>query len=145
MQTLRVQQLFNAERADVFDVIADHTGYASLPGVLGVDMRETGAPLRDGVGAVRAIRLPGLTLVEQITEYVPGTALGYRIIAAPIPLAHEGARIVLEDYDGGTRAIWTSRLGSPTPLIGFALERILARQMALGYKMALRIWAHRLR
>ncbi|ROO26943.1 hypothetical protein SAOR_09820 [Salinisphaera orenii MK-B5] len=146
MQHLHVARTLPADTATVFAVLADHAGYARLPGVRSATLRRRGADSRDGVGAERVLRLPGLTLVERITEYAPGRALGYRIIESPLPIEHLGARLLLEPRgDRATLVEWSARLRATTPVIGAAVERAIARQMALAYATALRLWARRLR
>lgn len=93
MQTIHVSRDFDVDAATIFDVIADHEGYARLPGVKSVSLRAEGSPERGGVGAERVLRLPAMTLVEEITEYKAGESLGYRIIESPLPIHHLGARV----------------------------------------------------
>ena len=92
MQTIHVSRDFDVDAATIFDVIADHEGYARLPGVRSVSLRAEGTPERGGVGAERVVQLPGIRLVEQITEYQPGESLGYRIIESSLPIHHLGAQ-----------------------------------------------------
>jgi len=148
MQTIRIQHDFDTDAATVFDVIADHAGYASLPGVRRAYLRQAGTPQRRGIGAERVLCLPLLTIVERVTEYVPGELLGYRIIESPLPIHHFGAQIRLEplgDDLARTRVHWVSRLRATIPFGRDLTERGIARQMTVGYTAALRIWARRLR
>ena len=147
MQTLHVSRDFEADAATIFDVVADHTGYASLPGIRSVSLRTPGETERDGVGAERVIQLPAIRLVERITEYKPGESLGYRIIECPLPIDHIGARIMLQPLgsDGNrTRVHWTSRLRGTTPFGAELTASVFAAQMRLAYRGALEIWARRL-
>ena len=148
MQTLHVARDFEVDAATVFDVVADHAGYASLPGVRSVQLRREGDDQPNGVGAERVIKLPAMTLVERITEYTPGEALGYQIIESPLPMHHIGARILLQPLGTQgirTRVHWTSRLRGTTPVAADLTASVLAKQMSLAYSMALSIWARRLR
>jgi len=147
MQSLHVDQIFNCDAATAFDVIADHVGYARLPGVRSASLRVEGSPQPGGVGAERVLRLPGLTIVERITEYLPGHALAYQIIESPLPIEHIGARLLLEPLGDGlrTRVHWTSRLRATTRFARTPVEIAIAKQLTLGYSMALRVWARRLR
>ena len=147
MQSLHVDHIFDCDAATAFDVIADHAGYARLPGVRSATLRVEGEPRPNGVGAERVLRLPGLTIVERITEYVPGHALAYRIIESPLPIEHIGARMLLEPLGDGlqTRVHWTSRLRATTRFGRAPVEIAVAKQLVLGYSLALRIWAKRLR
>ena len=148
MQKLHVAQVFAVDAGTAFDVISDHAGYASLPGVRRAWLRREGDAHRDGVNAERVIDLGLARIVERITEYEPGVALGYRIIASPLPIVHHGARLTfeaLEDATPRTRVHWRSTLEAVTPLVGRGVEFAVARRMAVAYRMALMIWARRLR
>jgi len=148
MQTLHVARDFEVDAATVFAVIADHAGYASLPGVRSVHMRKPGDSEPNGVGAERVITLPVMTLVERITEYTPGEALGYQIIESPLPIQHLGARILLQPLGSKgvrTRVHWSSRMRGTTPIAADFAASMVAKQMSLAYRMALATWARRLR
>lgn len=147
MQSIHVDRIFESDPDTVFDVLADHAGYARLPGVRRAFLRTEGTPERNGVGAERVLRLPAMTLVERITEYEPGQSLAYRIIESPLPMQHIGARLLIEPLTGGRRCRvhWTSRLRATGRVARTPIEIALARQMAFAYAMALRIWARRLR
>lgn len=147
MQSFEVSQLFEAEPDAVFAVISDHAGYASLPGVRRAWLRRAGDDHRDGVNAERVLVLGPVRIVERITEYEPGMRLGYRIIESPLPIEHHGARLRLEPIDGSrrTRVYWRSSLSATTPVARRAVEFAIARQLALGFRAALAIWARRLR
>ena len=147
MQTIHVSRDFDVDAATIFDVIADHEGYARLPGVKSVSLRAEGSPERGGVGAERVLRLPAMTLVEEITEYKAGESLGYRIIESPLPIHHLGARILLQKLGTNavrTRVHWTSRLRATTPFAADWAALAIGQQMRLAYRGALEIWARRL-
>jgi hypothetical protein len=148
MQSIHVSRVFEADAATVFDVISDHAGYASLPGVRRAWLRETGDNHRDGVNAERVLDLGLARIVERITEYDPGNALGYQIIESPLPIEHLGARLLFETLPGATprtRVHWRSQLRARTPLAQAPAAFAIARQMGFAYGIALRIWARRLR
>lgn len=147
MHTLHVCRDFDADAATIFDVVADHAGYASLPGVRAAWLRTPGETERGGIGAERVIQLPAMRFVERITEYKPGESLGYRIIECPLPIDHIGARIMLQPLgsDGNrTRVHWTSRLRGTTPFGAEITASVFAAQMRLAYRGALEVWARRL-
>ncbi|HET7313491.1 SRPBCC family protein [Salinisphaera sp.] len=147
MHTLHVSRDFEADAATIFDVVADHAGYASLPGVREAWLRTPGETERGGVGAERVIVLPAMRFVERITEYKPGETLGYRIIKCPLPIEHIGARIMLQPLGTAanrTRVHWTSRLRGTTPVGADLTAAVFAAQMRLAYRGALAVWARRL-
>ncbi|RJS93311.1 SRPBCC family protein [Salinisphaera sp. Q1T1-3] len=147
MQTIHVSRDFDTDAATIFDVIADHEGYASLPGVRAAWLRVPGENERGGIGAERVIKLPAMQLVEQIVEYQPGESLGYRIIESPLPIHHLGARILLQPLGTSglrTRVHWTSRLRGTTPIAADFAALAVAKQMQLAYRGALEVWARRL-
>ncbi len=146
MQSIHVDRIFESDPDTVFDVLADHPGYARLPGVRRAFLRTEGTPERNGVGAERVLRLPAMTFVERITEYEPGRSLAYRIIESPLPMQHIGARLLIEPLTGGRRCRvhWTSRLRATTPLGADLTATVFAAQMRLAYRGALEVWARRL-
>lgn len=147
MQTIHVSRDFDTDAATLFDVIADHEGYASLPGVRAAWLRKPGEPEPGGVGAERVIRLPAMQFVECITEYQPRESLAYRIIESPLPIHHLGARMLLQPLgsDGvRTRLHWTSRLRATTPIAADWSALAIAQQMRLAYRGALTLWGRRL-
>lgn len=146
MQRIRVRHRFRAPVEDVFALIADHEGYAALPGVRRATLIRTGHDDRNGEGAVREIELVGgLRIVETITAYQPPYRLEYRIVEAPIPLEHKGARVELTPSETGTTVVWTSRLRCPVPLAGGPLALAVRAQLTVGFAGALRFWDRRLR
>lgn len=146
MQRIRVRRRFRAPIEDVFAVITDHEGYADLPGVVGARLVRAGSPDRNGEGAVREIELPGgIRIAEAITAYHPPHTLEYRIVEAPIPLDHKGARVSLTAVGDRTDVVWTSRLSCPVPLAGGALAWAVRAQLTVGFAAALRFWDRRLR
>lgn len=147
MQTLHVSRDFDTDAATIFDVIADHAGYASLPGVQDAWVRKPGDDNPDGEGAERVIQLPGMKFVEQITEYRPGESLAYQIIESPLPIEHIGARIMLQPLGSEglrTRVHWTSRLRATTPFGRDLAASALSLKMRLAYRGLLELWARRL-
>lgn len=148
MQTLHVSRDFDADAAAIFDVIADHTSYASLPGVQQAWIRKPGDTAPNGVGAERVIQFPGgLQFVDLITEYEPGETLGYKIIESPLPMEHIGARIMLQPLGNQgvrTRVHWTSRLRGKTPVARELAGMAMAAKMRLAYRGVLEAWARRM-
>jgi hypothetical protein len=147
MQTLHVSRDFEADAATIFEVIADHAGYADLPGVRAAWLRTPGETERGGVGAERVIQLPLMRFVERITDYKPGELLGYKIIESPLPIEHVGARIMLQPLGSDairTRVHWTSRLRGKTPLGAELTAFALTQKMRLAYRGVLEVWARRL-
>lgn len=147
MQSIHVSRDFNTDAKTIFEFIADHANYTTLPGVRAAWLRTPGDEEIDGVGAERVIQLPGIRFVERITDYEPNEILGYRIIESPLPIDHVGARILLQPLGTSairTRVHWSSRLRGTTPVGAEAAAFVIAQKMRLAHRAALAIWARHL-
>ena len=77
----------------VWRVLTHHEGMSSwAPGVM-VTIERRGTTDSDGVGAVRVVRMAGISIRELITQFEPDTRLGYRCVSG----------IPLRDYSGDVR------------------------------------------
>ena len=101
----------------VWDALADHEAMSSWgPGVK-VTLTEQGAPDRNGVGAVRRIAAPGPApaIVEEITRFEPGKALGYKALGG-VPFRNYQGEVLLTPEGAGTRIAWAISADRRVPL-----------------------------
>jgi uncharacterized protein YndB with AHSA1/START domain len=71
----------------LFDVLADHEGYARLPGMDEAVLLEPGEARRNGVGALRRLRSGAMSFTERIVRHEPPHRLGYLVERSrPLPL-----------------------------------------------------------
>lgn len=114
----------------VFAVLADHEGMSAWPGLGQVSLIRAGTP-RDGLGAVRRVKVMGLVLDEAIVAWEPPTRLDYRIVAG-LPAEHLGS-VRLEARGEACRLSWSIHLESWVPLLSLAI----LGQLRSGFAAAL--------
>lgn len=136
MRTIQVRRTLRAPADRVFNVLADHAGYAKFEGVRSARVVRPGASEPNGVGAIREIRI-GSARFEEITVFERPTRLEYRIVRSRPPIAHDLGRIVLTPVDGGVNVEWTSIFRVALPLIGGLATAIAARRMTKGFAATL--------
>jgi uncharacterized protein YndB with AHSA1/START domain len=102
----------------VWSVLADHEGMADWGPGLKVSLRKEGTGDRNGVGAVRAINAPGPApaIVEEITDFEPGSRLGYKALGG-VPLRNYRGEVALSPSGSGTKIAYTVTADSRIPLV----------------------------
>lgn len=120
----------------VWEALADHEGMASWGPGMKVALATEGSAERNGVGAVRRISAPGPgpTVVEEITRFEPGRALGYKALSG-VPFKNYAGEVELTPAGDGTRIAWTITADQRVPLaerlaitaVANALLRLLVR------------------
>lgn len=90
----------------VFDVLADHRGYAKItPPLRSSTLEREGSPDPNGVGAVRVLSLLGPPIREEIVEFERPRRLAYRALSG-VPARSHGGRIELNPHGSDTRIEW---------------------------------------
>ena len=102
----------------VFDVLTDHRAYPSITPVRAVDLEREGDPAPNGVGAIRALRVAGPALREEVTVYDRPHRFGYRMLSGA-PVRDHVADVRLEPTTGGTRIVYHIET-TPTMRVGGA-------------------------
>lgn len=112
--TVAVTRVIAAPRAHVFDTFTTHTTYARLPGVLASTLLQPGqGSASNGPGALREIRLPGVTLRERVTGVSRPDYWDYHFVHWPLPFPHAGGRMAFRDVPGGTEVRWETSYDVP--------------------------------
>lgn len=84
----------------------------------------------DGLGAVRRVQVGRLTLLERVTQWVPGERLSYRIEGLP-PLAGDVVTTwQLEPRAEGTQVTVTTTIEAVSRPPGPLVARVMARRLA---------------
>jgi uncharacterized protein YndB with AHSA1/START domain len=105
----------------VWDVLVDHEGMSSWsPGVT-VTLERPGVPEPGGVGAVRRVRGPGVTIREEVTDYELGKRLAYRALSG-IPLRDYAGEVILADNGDHTGVTWILSSATTFPVARFVLR-----------------------
>lgn len=122
----------------VWATIADYPGYTRFPGVRSARIVEPGGEHPAGVGALREIVVDGITFEERIVEFEPGRALGYRIVRSrPLPIEHQGGRMVLSERDGETHLDWSSTFRVGVPVAGDLLALLVRVPLSRTFRKIL--------
>lgn len=125
-----VERIIDKDINVVFDILADHEGYAQFRGITGVKLLQKGEKEKNGVGALRHVDLGAVKFDERITCFERPYRLDYKIErSSPLPFKHEIGSITLKEVDGGTQVIWVSRGTIAIPILGnFVLDKIFERK-----------------
>ena len=138
---VRVENTVDVPREALFAVLSDHAGYDRFPGITGSELIQPGTQERNGLGAVRRIRLGGPTVLdEEIVAYDAPNSFEYRITRArPLPLHHTLGRVEFIAIDPNhTKVVWTSEFDIPVPIVGRSIGKYLEGRLSRGFKAAIR-------
>ncbi|QWC84543.1 SRPBCC family protein [Nocardioidaceae bacterium] len=102
----------------VWSVLTDHEGMSSWGPGVSVTLLEDGKPMRNGVGAVRRIAMPGPApaIVEEVVTFDAPHRFGYAAVSG-VPFRDYSGEVVLTEGTGGTRIDYTLRYRPRLPLI----------------------------
>lgn len=89
----------------VFDVLADHRGYANITPLRSSVLEREGTSDPNGVGAIRVLSLVGPPIREEIVEFERPRRLVYKALSG-VPAKHHLGTIELEPHGSGTRFSW---------------------------------------
>jgi uncharacterized protein YndB with AHSA1/START domain len=137
VETIDIRMHFRAPIEKVWELLSDHEGYVFIKEVSLAKLLQEGRDHRNGVGAVRKVRLQGVTFVEDIVTFDPPRCLEYRVKKCTIPIRHEIGRMEFTPVGDGTDLHWTSRFELPLPLVGKMLEPLLCRSTSKAFLSAL--------
>jgi carbon monoxide dehydrogenase subunit G len=98
----------------VWDVLQDHQGMSTWSPGVRVSLERQGQPTANGIGAIRAVRMLGLTIREQVTGMDPQERLAYRALSG-IPLRDYAGEVFLAPDPAGTGVTWTLSTSSRLP------------------------------
>ena len=112
---------------------------AEWPGVQSVRLVRDGAPERNGLGAIRRVKLLGLTLDEEVVRWDPPHRFDYVIIKG-LPVRHLGKLELTEEGDE-TTLTWRITLASRVPL----LAALVLWRLRAGLPAALAVAATRMK
>lgn len=117
----------------VFERLTDHEVMARWPGIGGCRLVREGRP-RNGRGAIREVKVRGLTLLEEVVVFEPPHRFDYEIIKG-LPVAHRGTVHLVPSKDG-TLVTWDITMASRWPL----LAEVVCAQLRSGMPRALQFF-----
>ncbi|MGW0248483.1 SRPBCC family protein [Nocardia goodfellowii] len=142
MRTVDIRRTIPAPIHDVFDWLTDATNYSRVPVVHRVTLVRPGDLNGHGVGAVRRVQTPLLSLTEHIVDYRPPVLMGYRITESWPLLHHEKGYIAFREAPRGTEVHWYTRYEAAA---GWGLTLALQPVIYAGFDIVLRTAARELR
>jgi len=120
---LRESITIDAPIEHVFERLVDHEAMSDWPGVGRSRLVVEGSPERNGLGAVRAIRAKGVTLLEEVVRFEPPTRMDYTITKG-LPVEHLGV-VRLEEVGGSVELTWEVTMSSRWPGVSAIVIRLL--------------------
>lgn len=112
-----------APRSIVWALLADSAGYASWGFWDEATLERPGPTDRDGVGAIRILASHGRVLREQITDFVPGERMSYRLVSG-LPVRSYSATVSLTPRPGGTTLTWRCTIEAAPVVAGLVRRRL---------------------
>ena len=132
MSTFTLRALVDAPIDTVFAVLTEHRRYAEFTPLRSATLEREGVPAPNGVGAIRALRLAGPPLREEVTLYEEPTRFGYRLLSGA-PVREHFANVELMQEAGGTRIVYAvttvPRIPSVLAPAAVGLTRVIIGQL----------------
>ncbi|MBT0586644.1 SRPBCC family protein [Alteromonas oceanisediminis] len=140
MFNIRVERTINKPIDIVFAMLSEHENYQSFPGVDSSTLLEPGDNEKNGIGALRQVKLGPVVLKERIVAFMRPTLMEYRIEhSKPFKFVHELGQITLSEKDGKTDVVWISKGYIATPILGrLVLDPMINSQGAKGFASILK-------
>jgi uncharacterized protein YndB with AHSA1/START domain len=131
MGTFEIRRTAAAPPEAVFDVFTDHRRYADLvTAIRSSALEQEGDPAPNGVGAVRALGLPGATVREQVTGFHRPTRYAYRMLSGA-PLRHYTATVAFTQVaQGRTEVIYTVDVEPKLRALGPVVDKVVRKSIA---------------
>jgi hypothetical protein len=118
----------NAPWQRVWSTYSDHESWPGWARVATVTIERRGDPEPNGVGCVRALRVYGLTVFEEITAFEQPARMAYRILRGGIPIRNHSGEVLFEPAGTTTDVTWRSTFESRIPGLGL-FWRVIVTQM----------------
>ena len=117
-----------ASRDAVWAVLADVDRWSEWGPWKETSFEREGTP-RGGAGAIRLLRMPGMTLREEILEADPPAHLAYTVLSG-LPVRDYRADVQLTDgVGGGTQIDWRAEFDGSFPGAGVAMRLLIGRAL----------------
>ncbi|MGE5763304.1 MAG: SRPBCC family protein [Mycobacterium leprae] len=130
-----IRKTVRAKPETVFGVFTDHRGYAKLVGPIRTsELEREGDPAPNGVGAIRALRMPGATVREQVMDFDRPDHYSYRMLSGA-PLRDYVSTVTFTPTERGTEVAYSVSAVPTVPGIRFAIGYLV--------KVAIRLFVRR--
>lgn len=132
MATYTHQQVVQAPREVVFDVLADRVGYPRITPLAAVKLVRPGDADEQGVGAVHKLCVVGnVGISEQVTLVERPARFEYKVVAGAPVRSHTGA-VTLDDNGNGTTTLTYTMTSVPKLPAPAAVVRPLLKGLIRG-------------
>jgi uncharacterized protein YndB with AHSA1/START domain len=130
------QVTIHAPLEKVFERFADHEGMSSWPGVGSCRLVREGTP-KNGLGAMRRVKVGGLTIDEEVVHYDPPKGFDYAVRRG-LPVSYHLGQVRFAEQGDAVQVTWTVRMRSKWPLAAQIAAGALRRALpgALRYLKA---------
>lgn len=138
MRTVNLRRVIRAPIHDVFDWLTDADNYRRVPFVRRAEVMRPGFPDRSGVGAIREVVTPLLSLTEQVVDYQRPVIMRYEITHAWPPLRHRDGYLAFRKVPVGTEVSWHTEYEVAVPLLSRLLTLLMHPIIRGGFYVVLR-------
>jgi uncharacterized protein YndB with AHSA1/START domain len=118
----------------IFEILADHRGYAAITRLRKSELEREGDPAPNGVGAIRVLHALGPPMREEVLTYEEPTRFSYRLLSG-LPVRDHVGTVELTPENGHTRVTYAVRMMPTVPLAGAAVVagiRLGVKQLLAG-------------
>ncbi len=133
IQTITINQAFDAPVKQVFSTLSDHEKFGKICGI-GMERVVDGAAHLNGLGSVREIKVGVLpSFQETITKFVENERIEYKITKGS-PIKNHLGMLVFSEAKGKTHLKYTIELESKVPLTTGLIKSVLGFGIKKGLK-----------
>jgi len=147
MATAKVNCFIPAPTQRVFELITDHGHYDQFDSVAMSRLLKEGSINRNGLGAIRELKVASIRFIEEISVYDAPSRFEYRVLECYLcignhgreigfPLVHQKGQITLEEHDGGTTVYWMSQFTLALPF-GHQIAKLMRPFVERGFSQIL--------
>lgn len=126
MAIARVNCFIHAPIQKVFELMTDHEHYDRLDCVDLSNLLKEGNLNRNGMGAIRELKVASVRFIELISAFQAPSRFEYKVQQCYLcignngkeirfPLIHQRGQITLEEHNGGTIVYWLSQFSVALP------------------------------
>jgi hypothetical protein len=138
MHQVHVTAHFDQPLEAVFAHISDHRKFLTGGG-LTCRMMKAGNPDKNGLGAVRMVRAPKITFIEEINGFELNKSYDYQITETrpKMPLIHHNGWLEFTEVGDQVKVDWHSHFTITTPIIGHLMGWWFKRRLEKVFKKRL--------
>lgn len=133
IQTITINQAFNAPVKEVFETLTDHETFGKICGINMKRIAE-GTDFPNGLGSIRKINVGILpSFQETVTKFIENERLEYKITKGS-PIKNHLGVLVFSEVEGKTHLNYTIQLESKIPFTTGIIKSGLSAGITKGLK-----------